>query len=60
MHVDVQAQQGSDRHKKQECLESLQLSFEKHMTEYEVRQRRNFGSLAFTNSDSLNWSIISV
>jgi hypothetical protein len=40
VHVDVQAQQGSDRHKKQECLDSLQSSFEKHMTEYEVRQRR--------------------
>ena len=36
--VDVQAQQGSDRLTKQECLESLQSSFEKHMTAYEVRR----------------------
>lgn len=31
-----QAKQGGDRQKKQECLDSLQSAFEKHMTEYEV------------------------
>lgn len=36
--LELLAQQGSDRHKQQECLESLQLSFEKHMTEYEEEE----------------------
>lgn len=31
-----QTQQGSDRQTKQECLELLQSSFEKHMIAYEV------------------------
>lgn len=36
MIVFYQTQQGSDRQTKQECLELLQSSFEKHMIAYEV------------------------
>ncbi|KAG0556745.1 hypothetical protein M758_11G074300 [Ceratodon purpureus] len=38
--LELLAKQGDDRKKKQECLDSLQSAFEKHMTEYEEEEQK--------------------
>lgn len=43
--LELLAKQGSDRQKKQECLDSLQSAFEKHMTEYEEEEQKYMQSL---------------
>lgn len=43
--MELLAKQGGDRQKKQECLDSLQSAFEKHMTEYEEEEQKYVQSL---------------
>lgn len=43
--LELLAKQGSDWQLKQECLDSLQLAFEKHMTEYEEEEQKYTQSL---------------
>ncbi|XP_024403954.1 uncharacterized protein [Physcomitrium patens] len=53
--LELLAKQGSDRQKKQECLELLQADFEKHMTEYEEEEKKCmqnlWGSMSMQQQD---------